>query len=114
MPAFSDLDGGVGFMPRNLPTGVSPRLIERFDIPLEETLDIASALGVRRMCVVGIFDYGSYPLAEMIEGFRQLCDRAAEQGLTVSLEPMAFYGVQDVLTASQITLRWSTRSAPLT
>jgi sugar phosphate isomerase/epimerase len=99
---FSDLDGGVGFMPIRLPTGATERLIRRFDIPLEETLDIANALGVRRMCVVGIFDYGTYTLEEMIDGFGKLCDTAAERDLTVNLEPMAFFGVQDVLTASKI------------
>lgn len=100
--SFSDLDGGVGFMPIRLPTGASQRLINRFDIPLEETLDMASGLGVRRMCVVGLFDYGTYTIDEMVEGFGQLCDTAAERNLTVNLEPMAFFGVQDVITASKI------------
>jgi sugar phosphate isomerase/epimerase len=92
---LSDLDGGIGFMPVTLPTGASERLVKRFGLPRDQVLDLASELGVHRICTVGIFDEGLYRPDELIDGFGQLCDLAAERGLDVTLEPMAFFGMRD-------------------
>jgi sugar phosphate isomerase/epimerase len=99
---LSHLDGGVGFMPVALPSGATPRLIRRFGIPREQVLDLASDLGVHCLCTVGIFDQGLYRADELIAGFRQLCDLAAERGMDVTLEPMAFYGMQDFRLAAEV------------
>lgn len=99
---LSHLDGGIGFMPVALPTGATPRLIRRFGIPREQVLDLASELGVRCLCTVGIFDEGRYQTDELIEGFQQLCDLAAERGMDVTLEPMAFFGMQDFRLAAEV------------
>jgi 4-hydroxyphenylpyruvate dioxygenase len=92
---ISDLDGGIGFMPVTLPTGASERLITRFGLPRDQVLDLASELGVHRICTVGIFDEGLYQPDELVDGFGQLCDLAAQRGMDVTLEPMAFYGMQN-------------------
>jgi sugar phosphate isomerase/epimerase len=91
---LSDLDGGIGFMPVTLPTGASERLVRRFGLPRDQVLDLASELGVHRICTVGIFDEGLYRPDELVDGFGQLCDLAAERGMDVTLEPMAFFGMQ--------------------
>ena len=99
---LSHLDGGIGFMPVALPTGATPRLIRRFGIPRDQVLDLASELGVHCLCTVGIFDEGLYRTDELIEGFGQLCDQAADRGMDVTLEPMAFFGMQDFALAAQV------------
>jgi sugar phosphate isomerase/epimerase len=99
---LSHLDGGIGFMPVALPTGATPRLIRRFGIPREQVLDLASDLGVHCLCTVGIFDEGLYRTDELIDGFQQLCDLAAEGGMEVTLEPMAFFGMQDFRLAAEV------------
>jgi sugar phosphate isomerase/epimerase len=99
---LSHLDGGIGFMPVTLPTGASPRLIRRFGLPREQVLDLASELGVHCLCTVGLFDQGLYQTDELIEGFAELCDRAAERGMEVTLEPMAFFGMQDFRLAAEV------------
>jgi sugar phosphate isomerase/epimerase len=99
---LSHLDGGIGFMPMTLPTGAAPRLIRRFGIPREQVLALASDLGVHCLCTVGIFDKGLYRTDELIDGFQQLCDLAAERGMDVTLEPMAFFGMQDFRLAAEV------------
>jgi sugar phosphate isomerase/epimerase len=99
---ISDLDGGIGFMPVALPTGASERLIRRFGLPREQVLDLASELGTGRICTVGLFDEGLYGTDELIGGFRQLCDAAAARGMSVTLEPMAFFGLQDFRLAAEV------------
>jgi sugar phosphate isomerase/epimerase len=99
---LSDLDGGIGFMPVTLPTGASERLVKRFGLPRSRVLDLASELGVHRLCTVGIFDEGLYGTDELIDGFGQLCDLAAERGMDVTLEPMAFFGMQDFRLALEV------------
>jgi 4-hydroxyphenylpyruvate dioxygenase len=99
---LSDLDGGIGFMPVALPTGATPRLIRRFGLPRERVLDLASDLGVHRICTVGLFDEGLYRTDELIDGFQQLCDLGAERGMDVTLEPMAFFGMQDFRLAAEV------------
>jgi sugar phosphate isomerase/epimerase len=98
---LSHLDGGIGFMPAALPSGATPRLVRRFGIPREQVLDLASDLGVHCLCTVGIFDQGLFR-DELIGGFQQLCDVAAERGMDVTLEPMAFYGMQDFRLAAEV------------
>jgi 4-hydroxyphenylpyruvate dioxygenase len=99
---LSHLDGGIGFMPVGLPTGATPRLIHRFGLPREQVLDLASDLGVHCLCTVGIFDEGLYRTDELIGGFQQLCDLAAERGMDVTLEPMAFFGMRDFRLAAEV------------
>jgi sugar phosphate isomerase/epimerase len=99
---LSHLDGGIGFMPVALPTGATPRLIRRFGIPREQVLELASELGVHSLCTVGIFDEGLYRTDELIDGFQQLCDLAAARGMNVTLEPMAFFGMQDFRLAAEV------------
>lgn len=99
---LSDLDGGIGFMPLQLPSNASPRLVRRFGLPRSQVLDLASELGTGRLCTVGIFDEGVYRTDELIEGFGQLCDDAAARGMDITLEPMAFYGMQDFRLAAEV------------
>ena len=100
--SISDLDGGIGFMPVALPSGATPRLIRRFGLPREQVLDLASELGAGRICTVGLFDEGLYSTDELIGGFRQLCDDAAARDMSVTLEPMAFFGMQDFRLAAEV------------
>jgi sugar phosphate isomerase/epimerase len=100
--SISDLDGGIGFMPIALPSNATPRLIRRFGLPRNQVLDMASELGARRICTVGLFDEGLYNVDELIGGFRQLCDDAAARGMSVTLEPMAFFGMRDFRLAAEI------------
>jgi sugar phosphate isomerase/epimerase len=100
--SISDLDGGIGFMPVALPSNATPRLVNRFGLPRPQVLDLASELGTRRICTVGLFDEGLYSVDELIGGFGELCDDAAARGMSVTLEPMAFFGLQDFWLAAKV------------
>jgi sugar phosphate isomerase/epimerase len=61
---------------------------------------MADALGARHIVAVGAMAGGLRPTAT--EGFAALCQRAAEHGLLVALEPQACSSIPDLATATAI------------
>jgi sugar phosphate isomerase/epimerase len=61
---------------------------------------LADAVGARHLVAVGSLAGGLRPFAT--EGFAALCDRAAEHGLLVALEPQACSTIADLATALAI------------
>jgi sugar phosphate isomerase/epimerase len=80
------------------PEDKPPRWLERYSD--DEFLDIAEALHARVLVAV---HFGAPVIAEQAaEAFADLCDRAADRGLGVSLEFPAFATVRDISTAWDI------------
>ncbi|MBW2267468.1 MAG: sugar phosphate isomerase/epimerase [Deltaproteobacteria bacterium] len=71
---------------------------------IDDFLDVGEALGVRSINAALV---GSEPVGPdaMAEGFAALCDRAAERGLLVSLEFVAFAQLRDLAAAVDVVER---------
>jgi sugar phosphate isomerase/epimerase len=63
------------------------------------SFDAAGAIGADTVNVGADFAARGFPLEHMVERFGSLCDRAAERGLRVGLELVAWSNVSDVGTA---------------
>jgi sugar phosphate isomerase/epimerase len=85
-----------------VPAGVHGELRERFDISQGECLAMCDELGIRNILAAAGFDRGTVSLAEQIDGFGALCDRAASKGIRVDLEFMPIGGVPDLGAAWRI------------
>jgi len=69
--------------------------------PLRECLEAGQRLGASTLVAVHLSDV-PLDIAREAEAFAALCDQAAEYGLRVGLEPVAFGGVPDLGTANRI------------
>lgn len=69
---------------------------------LEICLEMAEAFGARHITAVGAYD-GT--LAEAAAGFADLCDRAADVGALVGLEPIPVQETADIAAAREIVER---------
>lgn len=99
----AELDGIVDWL-RPLPNGqgLGYSLVNPFfGHTTDEFLAIGSALGARSVTVVDPFA-GTVPLAQMVDAFGGICDRAREQGLLVHLEFLSWGPVPDLATAWDI------------
>jgi sugar phosphate isomerase/epimerase len=65
----------------------------------ERTLTVASAVGARYVIVL---TPGMPPVEEAARRLGALCDRAADRGLAVSLEPVPWHGVPTAAAAEQL------------
>lgn len=66
---------------------------------LETCVEMAAVFGARHITAVGAFD-GT--IEQATEGFARLCDRAADVGAQVGLEPIPVQEAPDVATARRI------------
>ncbi len=69
---------------------------------VDQCLEMAEAFGARHIMAVGTF---SGTLEDAVTGFGDLCDRAADHGASVGLEPIPGYEVCDIATAREIVER---------
>jgi len=69
---------------------------------VEVCLEMAAAFGARHVTAVGDFD-GT--LTQAVSGFADLCDRAAEVGARVGLEPVPVQATPDITAAREIVER---------
>lgn len=65
-------------------------------------LDAAEAFGAKFLSIGGDLDRPGLPVAAMIPAFAALCRRAAERGLGVALEIVAWGNVRDPATAMEL------------
>jgi sugar phosphate isomerase/epimerase len=93
------LDTVTGWAPIRAPDWAPPPMKARFDIPLERSLEICADLGIRTLNAVAGYPPGQVPQAVLVEGFADLCDRAAKDGLWVDLEFMPILGLHDLAAA---------------
>ena len=75
---------------------------ERWTTPLDRGLDICAELGLVQILATAAYQKGAVPLPQLIDGFGDLCQRAAELGIWVDLEPMPFFGCPTVAAAWDI------------
>lgn len=72
---------------------------ERWTTPLERGLEICAELGLVQILATAAYQKGAVPLQQLIDGFGDLCQRAAKLGVWVDLEPMPFFGCPTVADA---------------
>jgi sugar phosphate isomerase/epimerase len=65
----------------------------------ERTLTVAAQVGARSVVVL---TPAMPPIADAAKRLAALCDRAADRGLGVSVEPVPWHGVPDTATAEQL------------
>lgn len=80
----------------------SAEMRARFDVGLEESLDICEEFGVKDILAVGGYPLNSVPRDDLIAGFAGLCARAEKIGMRVDLEFMPMLGLPDLATAWSI------------
>lgn len=94
-----ETEGLIGFSSsgRSVPAG--PLAGRRYADPEAEqaAFAMADAFGVRHVMVNGAFDGALEP--DAVDAFAGLCDRAAEHGLRIALEPVPCSTVPDLATA---------------
>lgn len=93
------LDTLTGWAPIRAPQWAPPRMLARFDIPLERSLEICADLGIKNIGAVAGYSPGRVPPDVLIEGFGDLCDRVAADGVWVDLEFMPILGLPDLAAA---------------
>lgn len=93
------LDTLTGWAPIRAPEWAPPRMLARFDIPLERSLEICADLGITNIGAVAGYPPGRVALDVLIEGFGDLCDRVAAAGVWVDLEFMPILGLPDLAAA---------------
>jgi sugar phosphate isomerase/epimerase len=74
----------------------------RFDISVEESLDLGKAVGAKSLVAVGAFAEGAMPTDEIIESFAALCDKAKAYDMEVDLEFISLWGIRELPAAWEI------------
>lgn len=67
-----------------------------------DMLEAAENIGVRHLKVGPDMNAKKWPMDKMIERFASLCERAAEAGTTIALEPMPWSNIIDLKTACTV------------
>ncbi|MFS0734473.1 TIM barrel protein [Microbacterium jepli] len=93
------LDTVTGWAPIRVPSGADEALLTRFNFSVNDCLKLVDALNLQSILAVAVFDHDSVPFDDLVRGFAELCDRAAERQVPVNLEFMPFWGVPDLAAA---------------
>lgn len=99
--SFAELDPLLDWLPAAGAPQVSDAGTAMAGFGVDDFLDAGEALGVR-MINSALFGAKTAERDQIVEGFAGLCDRAAERGLRVTLEFVAFSQVPDLATAHAI------------
>lgn len=99
------LDTVTGWAPIRVPSGASDAQKARFDVSVEDCLELVDALTLRSILAVAVFDHGAVDQDELVRGFGELWDQADTRGVPVNLEFMPFWGVPDLAAAWSIVER---------
>jgi sugar phosphate isomerase/epimerase len=97
--ALSNFDCLTDWSPIRFSRDEDPGARKRFDISVDQALDVFGELGTRTVTVVGAYEPGDVPLDVLVEHFGRFCDRAAVQDLWIDVEFMPFFGVQSLAAA---------------
>lgn len=79
--------------------GYDAELNARQHTPVERGLEICAELGLTQILATVGYQQDTVPLSQLIDGFGDLCVRAARLGAWVDLEPMPFLGCPTVAAA---------------
>ena len=71
-------------------------------VSVDRALEVCDALGLRQILATAAYQKDRVPLAQLVDGFGSLCDRAAERDIWVDLEPMPFFGCPTVADAMAV------------
>jgi sugar phosphate isomerase/epimerase len=74
----------------------------RFDIAIEEALDLGEALGIPSAVAVGAFDEGTVPLDRLVDCYANFCDAAKAHRIDVHLEFIPLWGIRELPMAWEI------------
>jgi sugar phosphate isomerase/epimerase len=96
---LSNLDSLTDWAPIRTPSNIDHELWDRYQFTVDQALEMCAELGLRSILAVAGYDPGAVPLEQLIEGFGDLCDRAAQIGVRVDLEFMPFWGLPDLAAA---------------
>lgn len=91
-----------GWAPIRVPPNASREMRERFDVSIDEALEICAELGVSTILAVAGYPSDSIPHDVLVEGFADLCDRAAVADMWVDLEFMPILGIPTLEAAWSI------------
>jgi sugar phosphate isomerase/epimerase len=95
-------DTVTAWAPIRVPPWAPPEMIARFDIPMDQSLEICDAVGATTILAAGGYPPDSVPREVLIEGFADLCDRVVGAGIWVDLEFMPILGMPDLAAAWSI------------
>jgi sugar phosphate isomerase/epimerase len=88
--------------PIRVPPDASPEMRARFDVSIDEALDICAELGISTILAVAGYPSGSVPQDVLVEGFADLCDRVVTADIWVDLEFMPILGLPTLEAAWSI------------
>ncbi|TAK99327.1 MAG: sugar phosphate isomerase/epimerase [Rhodospirillaceae bacterium] len=94
---FDHLDAFARWVPQR-----PDQIAEMMRYDEDDFFRIADALEAKSLGAIALFPKGAISMNEMIDGFGQLCRRAARHGLKVALEFIPMGAVYDLATAWQI------------
>jgi sugar phosphate isomerase/epimerase len=87
------LDGMSGWAPVRYPDGADAFLREALDFGPDEAFALCRRTGMIRIVAIAGFASGQVPHDVLVESFGAFCDRAADLGIRVDLEPMPMMGL---------------------
>jgi len=93
------LDTLTTWAPLQLDYPFDKELSERVNTTIDRGLDICAELGLSQILATAGYLKDGVPLQQLIDGFGDLCQRAANLGIWVDLEPMPFFGCNNVAAA---------------
>jgi sugar phosphate isomerase/epimerase len=108
-----ELDGVSTWAPAPLPRDAPSELHARFDFSALHSLDLASALGMTRVVIVGVFEPGAVATADLVFAFGSFCDAASARGIAVELEFIPYWGIRTLAEAWEIVSRANRPNAGL-
>lgn len=94
------LDTLTTWAPNQLtPEDFDAEMNERWATTIDYGLDMCAELGLKQILATAAYLRDAVPISQLVDGFGDLCERAAKIGVWVDLEPMPFFGCNNVAAA---------------
>jgi sugar phosphate isomerase/epimerase len=93
------LDGMSSWAPIRYPADADDFVRGALDFSVDEAFQICEALGLRNIVAIAGFNPGDLAVTQLVDAFGKFCDRAANLGLWVDLEPMPMLGIPTLADA---------------
>lgn len=90
---INQLDGVTSWTPHRFPAELPVELRDRFDYDPQETLDVASRLGITTVITMAVCKKGELTTAEFTTMFADYCEIAQKHGVRVDLEAASPWGL---------------------
>lgn len=92
-------DALTGWGPVGPLNGFNDELRTWWSTPSDICMKICDELELVSVLACAAYEKDTVPVNALIDGFGALCDRAAQSGIWVDLEPMPFFGCPDLASA---------------